>query len=138
MCWTLKLHALLDPITQRHPFKLLVSNYLSLPKGFGGYHTVGLYLSMYSQHVWGVKFKTTSNGKTMKDTLRKIFHKFTPAEVFMTECGPHFNNKAVCDLCAEWGTETHIVSAYLPWVNSLVEGPNKSYYTYLSDCVHLT
>ena len=120
-----RLHALLDPITQQHPFELLVSDYLSLTKGFGSYHTVGLYLDMYSQHVWGFKLKTTSNGKTTQDVLRKIFHKFVPAEVFMTDGGSHFDNKAVCDLCTEWGTETHIVSAYSPWVNSLVEGTNK-------------
>ena len=31
------------PIMRRHPFELLVGDYLSLPKGFGSYHTVGLY-----------------------------------------------------------------------------------------------
>jgi transposase InsO family protein len=119
------LHALLDPITRRHPFELLVGDYLSLPKGFGGYHTVGLYLDTYSQHVWGFKIKVTSSGKTTQDALAKVFHEFTPAEVFMTDGGPHFNNQAVRDLCAEWGTETHVVSAYSPWVNGLVEGANK-------------
>ena len=119
------LHVLLDPITRRHPFELLVGDYLSLPKGFGGYHTVGLYLDTHPQHVWGFKLKTTSNGKTTQDALGKIFHEFTPAEVFMTNGGPHFDNKAVRDLCAEWGTETHVVSAYSPWVNGLVEGANK-------------
>jgi len=104
---------------------LLVGDYLSLPKGFGGYHTVGLYLNTYSQHVWGFKLKVTSNGKTTQDGLGKIFHEFAPAEVFMTDGGPHFNNKVVRDLCAEWGTETHVVSTYLPWVNGLVEGANK-------------
>ena len=119
------LHALLDPITRRHPFELLVGDYLSLPKGFGGYHTVGLYLDTYSQHVWGFKLKTTSSGKTTQDALEKIFHEFAPAEVFMTDGGPHFDNKTVRDHCAEWGTETHVVSAYSPWVNGLVEGANK-------------
>ena len=45
------LHSLLDPITRRHPFKLLVGDYLSMPNGKGGYHTIGLYLDTYSQHV---------------------------------------------------------------------------------------
>jgi hypothetical protein len=45
------LHALLDPITRRHPFELLVGDYLSLPTGKGGFHTVGLYLDTYSQQV---------------------------------------------------------------------------------------
>ena len=96
-----------------------------LLKGFGSYHTVGLYLNTYLQHVWCFKLKVMSNGKTMQDALRKIFDEFAPAEVFMTDSGPHLNNKVVCDLCTEWGTETHVVSAYLPWVNSLVEGANK-------------
>ena len=77
------------------------------------------------QHVWGFTYKVTSSGKNMQDTLEKIFHKFTPAEVFMTDGGPHFDNKMVHDSYAKWGTETHVVSAYSPWVNGLVEGANK-------------
>ena len=78
-------HVLLEPITCHHPFELVVRDYLSLPKGFGGYRTVGLYLDMYSQHVWGFKYEVISSTKTMKDTLEKIFHKFVPSEVFMTD-----------------------------------------------------
>ena len=48
-----------------------------------------------------------------------------PAEVFLTDSSPHFNNKAVHEFCAKWGTETHVVSAYSPWMNSLVEGANQ-------------
>ena len=90
-----------------------------------GYHTIGFYLNTYSQHVWGFKLKTTSSRKTTQDALGRIFHKFMPAEVFMADGGPHFDNKMVHDHCTEWGTETHIVSAYLPWVNGLVKGANK-------------
>ena len=43
----------------------------------------------------------------------------------MTDGGPHFDNKAVHDFCAGWGTDTHIISAYSLWVNGLVEGANK-------------
>jgi hypothetical protein len=42
------LHSLLNPITRRHPFELMVGDYLSLPTGKGGYHTVGLYLDTFS------------------------------------------------------------------------------------------
>jgi RNase H-like domain found in reverse transcriptase len=52
------LHSLLQPITRHHPFKLLMGDYLSLPTGKGGYHTVGLYLDTFTQHIWGFKFKT--------------------------------------------------------------------------------
>ena len=37
------LHSLLEPITRRHPFELLVGNYLTIPKGKGGYSTLGVY-----------------------------------------------------------------------------------------------
>jgi len=43
----------------------------------------------------------------------------------MVDGGKRFNNKEVHQLCNEWGTDMHIVSAYSPWVNGLVEGTNK-------------
>ena len=119
------LHALLDSITRRHPFELLVGNYLSLPARKGGYHTVGLYLDTYSQHVFGYKYKTAGSAKTTMDSLSKTFHNFAPWETFMSDRGRHFDNKEVRELCEKWGTKTHIVPAYSPWVNRLVEGMNK-------------
>ena len=119
------LHALLDPITRRHPFELLVGDYLSMPTGKGGYHTIGLYLDTYSQHIWGFKLKTAGNAKSTKESLNNIFHNFTPPETFMSDGGKHFDNNEVRQLCQEWGTETHVVPAYSPWVNGLVEGTNK-------------
>ena len=105
---------LLDPITCRHPFELLMGDYLALPKGIGGFYTVGLYLDTYSQHVWGFKYKVPGSGKTTEDALVKIFHEFTLPETFMTDRGPHFDNKVVRDYCAKWGTDTHVVSTYSP------------------------
>ena len=52
------LHSLLQPITRRRPFELLVGDYLSLPTGKGGYNTLGVYLDTFSQHVWAYKYKT--------------------------------------------------------------------------------
>ena len=119
------LHSLLNPITRRHPLELLVGDYLSLPAGKGGYHTVGLYLDTFSQHVFGYKYKTAGSAKTTLDGLEKIFNDFAPPETFMTDGGKHFDNKEVRELCNKWGTKTHIVPAYSPWVNGLVEGTNK-------------
>jgi transposase InsO family protein len=119
------LHSLLDPITRRHPLELLVGDYLSLPAGKGGYHTVGLYLDTFSQHVFGYKYKSAGSAKTTVDSLEKIFHEFAPSETFMTDGGKHFDNKEVRELCKRWGTKTHVVPAYSPWVNGLVEGTNK-------------
>jgi transposase InsO family protein len=119
------LNALLNPITRRHPFELLVGDYIALPMGKGGYHVVGLYLDTCSQHVWGFKFKVHGSSKTTIDALRQIFQNFFPPEVFMSDGGSHFNSAEVRKFCEEWGTKTHIVAAYSPWVNGLVEGTNK-------------
>ena len=119
------LHSLLNPITRRHPLELLVGDYLSLPSGKGGYHTVGLYLDTFSQHVFGYKYKTAGSAKTTTDSLDKIFQTYAPWETFMSDGGKHFDNKEVREVCGKWGTKTHIVAAYSPWVNGLVEGTNK-------------
>jgi hypothetical protein len=66
-----------------------------------------------------------ASAKTTTDSLNKIFQAFAPWETFMSDGGKHFNNKEVGELCGKWGTKTHIVAAYSPWVNGLVEGTNK-------------
>ena len=119
------LHALLDPITRHHPLELLVGDYLSLPTGKGGYHMVGLYLDTFSQHIFGYKYKTAGSAKTTLDSLNRTLQAYTPWETFMSDGGKHFDNKEVRDLCEKWGTKTHVVSAYSPWINGLVEGTNK-------------
>ena len=119
------LNSLLDPITRRHPFELLVGDYLSLPAGKGGYHTVGLYLDTFSQHIFGYMYKTAGSTKTTMDSLNRTFKTFAPWKTFMSDGGKHFDNKEVHELCRKWGTNTHIVPAYSPWVNGLVEGTNK-------------
>ena len=119
------LHALLQPITRRHPFELLVGDYLSMPTGKGGYHTVGLYLDTFTQHVWGFKFKTAGTGKTTVKSLEDIYSGFAPAEVFMSDGGKHFKNNEVRQCCEKWGGRHHVVAAYSPWINGLVEGTNR-------------
>jgi transposase InsO family protein len=119
------LNALLQPITRRHPFELLVGDYLSMPMGKGGYHTVGLYLDVASQHVWGYKLKTHGSAKTTVRSLDDICHNFAPPEAFQTDGGKHFDNQDVDATCGRWGTDHIITAAYSPWVNGLVEGTNK-------------
>ena len=119
------LHALLQPITRRHPFELLVGDYLSMPPGKGGFHTIGLYLDTFTQHVWGFKFKTAGTGKTTVKSLDNIYGSFAPAEVFMSDGGKHFKNKEVQQCCEKWGSRHHVVAAYSPYINGLVEGTNK-------------
>ena len=128
------LHALLDPITRRHPLELLVGDYLSLPTGKGGYHTVGLYLDTYSQHVFGYKYKMAGSAKTTVDSLSRTFHAYAPWETFMSDGGKHFDNKEVRELCEKWGTKTHIMPAYSSWVNKQTNYSS----TYSKDCVPQT
>ncbi|OJT14657.1 Retrovirus-related Pol polyprotein from transposon opus [Trametes pubescens] len=66
---TTHLHALLDPITRRHPLELLVGDYLSLPDGKGGYKNIGVFLDTFSQHVWAFKIKSAGTAKTTIDAL---------------------------------------------------------------------
>ena len=119
------LNALLQPITCHHPFELIVGDYLSMPPGKGGYHTVGLYLDTCSQHVWGEKFKMAGTGKTTIKSLTNIYENFAPAEMFMMDGGRHFDNTEVDKFCKKWCSKHHVVAAYSPWVNGLVEGANK-------------
>ena len=96
-----------------------------MPPGKGGFHTVGLYLDTFTQHVWGYKFKTAGTGKTTVKSLEDIYSGFAPAEVFMSDGGKHFKNNEVRQCCEKWGGRHHVVAAYSPWVNGLVEGTNK-------------
>jgi hypothetical protein len=43
-----------------------VADTLSLPKGKGGFTKVGLWMDVYSQHVWGTKLKTATTAKSSK------------------------------------------------------------------------
>jgi transposase InsO family protein len=118
------LHALMYPITRCHPFELLVADYLSLPKGKGGYHTVLLILNTYSRFMWGFKFKTSGTAKTTLDGLRTVTNAFRPPETLMTDGGSHFNNGDVRSWCEAQGTTHQVVAAYAPWINGLVENAN--------------
>jgi transposase InsO family protein len=120
-----RLNDLLQQITRRHPFKLLVGDYLSMPAGKGGYHTIGLYLDTFSQHIWAFKHKTAGTAKTTAEALSTINKNSIPPETFMTDGGSHFNNIAVREFCGANSCKHHVTPAYSPWVNELVEGTNE-------------
>jgi transposase InsO family protein len=119
------LNALLQPITRRHPFELLVGDYLSMPVGKGGYHTIGLYLDTFSQHIWAFKYKSAGTAKTTVGALNTIGKNFIAPKALMTDGGSHFDNTAVREFCKANGCKHHITPAYSPWINGLVEGTNK-------------
>ena len=64
---TMHLHSLLEPITRRHPFELMVADTLSLPKGKGRFMKLGLWMDVYSQRVWVTKLKTAAMAKTVTE-----------------------------------------------------------------------
>jgi IS30 family transposase len=96
-----------------------------MPPGKGGYHTVGLYLDAFSQHIWAFKYKTAGTAKTTVDALSIIMKAFITLETFMTDGGTHFNNHMVWEFCDANRCKHHVTLAYSPWVNGLVEGTNK-------------
>ena len=86
---------------------------------------MGLYLDTCSQHVWGDKFKTAGTRKIMIKSLTNIYENFAPAKSFMSDGSRHFDNTEVKEFCSKWGGKHHVVVAYSPWINRLVEGTNK-------------
>ena len=119
------LHSLLEPITRRHPWELMVGDYLAISKGKGGFNNLGVYLDVYSQHVSAFKYKTSGTAFTTIAALRHIGDTYDDPETFMADGGSHFNNKLVRDFCEGRGIKLHIVAKYSAWVNGLVEGTNK-------------
>ena len=118
------LAALLKPITRRHPWELLVGDYLSMPVGRGGFHTIGLFMDVYSQKIFGFKYTSHGTTATTIASLNRIRQLYRMPEVFMADGGSHFAGHVVRDWCDEHVSHYHQVSAYSPWVNGLLEGTN--------------
>jgi hypothetical protein len=45
--------------------------------------------------------------------------------MFMADGGSHFNCNEVCEYCDDIGIKLHIIAAYSPWINGLLERSNK-------------
>jgi hypothetical protein len=118
------IHSLLEPITRRHPFELMVCDTLSMSPGKGGYKKLGLYMDLYSQRLWTRKLKTAATGTTTCAGLDSFNVNFPAPETLMCDGGPEFDNNQVRRWCESKGTKLEIVPAYSPWVNGLLEGMN--------------
>lgn len=117
------IHSLLEPVTRRHPFELMVSDTLSMPTGKGGFTKLNLTVDVYAQRLWVTKLKATT-ARTSTDVYNRICQTFIRPEVLMTDGGPEFDNKELLDACEKRGTKRVVVAAYSPWINGLVEGMN--------------
>jgi hypothetical protein len=100
-----------------------VGDYLSMPTGKGGFTKIGLFADVFSQRLWAFKSKSAA-GKNTVDSLRRIVQMFTRPGTFMADGGSHFDCGEVRDYCNTVGTKLHIVAAYSPWLNGLLEGSN--------------
>ena len=119
-----KLNVLLQPIRQVCPFDLTAGDYMSLPKGKGGFKTLGMYIDTCSNFVWVSKIKTAGMRFTTLDSLRQICLDYTTPRAFMTDGGSHFKNSAVDEFCTDNNVQHIVTPAYAPWVNGLVESTN--------------
>ncbi len=119
------INSLLQPIKRWEPFDLISADYLSLPRGKGGYKTVLLVTDTFSTFVWAYKLKSAGTGKSMLTGLQDLCLHYRKPDAFMTDGGSHFNNEEVNKFCEE-NTIDHItMPAYTPWTNGLIENSNK-------------
>ena len=126
---TTHLHSLLEPITRRHPFELLVSDMLTMPLGKGGLKKISLYIDVYSQHVLGNALRKAATGKSTRTALTKVCDTYTDPETLMTDGGPKFDNAEVREFCESRGIKLHIVPAYSPCVTILISYHHTDYFS---------
>jgi hypothetical protein len=118
------IHSLLEPITRRHPFELMVADTLSMPKGKGGYNKLGTYMDVYSQYLWVDKMKTAPTGTSTSKAFNRICTTFVNPETLMVDGGPEFDNQNLKTTCETRSIELRVVPGYSLWINGLIEGMN--------------
>ena len=94
-----------------------------MPPGKGGFTKIGLYVDVFAQKLWGFKSKSAA-GKNTVDSLWHINNTFIAPETIMVDGGSHFNCNEVREFCDSIGSKLHVVAAYAPWLNGLLEGYN--------------
>src|SRR6266481_5883135 len=119
------INSLLQLIKHCKPFDLLCADYLSLPKGKGGFKTVLLITDTFSNFIWAYTLKSTGTGKTTLAGLHDLCLRFCRPEGFMTDGGSHFDNEDMNTFCSTHGIEHITTPAYAPWTNGLIENMNK-------------
>src|SRR6266481_7063799 len=107
------------------PFDLISADYLTLPKGKGGYKMVLLMIDTFSNFVWAYRLKSAGTGKTTLDGLRNLVLHYRKPDTIMTDGGSHFNNEEVQGYCEVQDIRHITTPAYAPWTNGLIENVNK-------------
>src|SRR6266481_4705080 len=107
------------------PFDLISTDYLTLPKGKGGYKMVLLMIDTFSNFVWAYRLKSAGTGKTKLDSLRNLVLHYQKPDTIMTDGGSHFDNEEVQGYCEAQDIRHITTPAYAPWMNGLIENANK-------------
>ncbi|CAA7271055.1 unnamed protein product [Cyclocybe aegerita] len=94
-----------------------------MPLGKGGFTKLSLTMDVYSQRLWATKMKKAT-GKTSVVNFSNICNSFMAPETLMVDGGPENDNQELRDICESYGMELHILPAYSPWMNGLLEGMN--------------
>ncbi|KAG6843344.1 hypothetical protein H0H87_005605 [Tephrocybe sp. NHM501043] len=71
-----------------------------MPKGKGGFTKIGLWVNVYSQHVWGEKLKKSATGTSMVKKFENICTMFIAPKALMADSSPEFDNAAVWEACS--------------------------------------
>src|SRR5882762_1246570 len=95
-----------------------------MPIGCSGFHTIGLFMDVYSQKIFGYKFTGYGTAATTIASLNRIRQTYQMPEVFMADGGSHFAGHAMGEWCHEHRSQYQQVAAYSPWVNGLLEETN--------------
>ena len=95
-----------------------------MPPGKGSFMKIGGYADVFARKLWGFKSKSAT-GKNTVDSLRKISQAFIAPETIMVDGGSHFDCVKVHDYYESIGSKLHVVAAYAPWLNGLLEGSNR-------------
>src|SRR6266481_5882427 len=107
------------------PFDLISADYLTLPKGKGGYKTVLLMIDTFSNFVWAYRLKSAGTRKTTLDGLRNLVLHYRKPDTIMTDGGSYFDNEEVQQYCEAQDIQHITMPAYAPWTNGLIENANK-------------
>ena len=98
-------------------FELTAGDYLSMPKGKGGYKHLGVYIDTCSGFIWVMKLKSYSMGTSMVGSLRWICLDYAIPHAFMSDGRKHFSCDVVNNYCAEQDIQHITTAKYAPWVS---------------------
>lgn len=113
----------IDPVIVSSPMQVWAMDFVSLPTSHGR-SKVLVIVDYFSRFVWAFAC-AQQRAKDVVEALEtlRITLAVLPARI-VTDGASHFDCAEVADYLTEQEVEHHVVSAYAPWVNGLVERHN--------------